>query len=229
MKAASQPRAAVVAPQIPSHNENLNVVAGSDPAVLADIYEPKTNITIWQRSLSESLQCLVDEFVASRQQPYTSLICTPSDARSQLLKELGSSRFSALVDDVNELIDMFCYLFDLNQVGLRLTVLREAMCPKFHVDHVPCRLVTTYGGIGTQWLPNHAVNRAKLGIGSAGLSDQESGLYGNESDIRQMAAADVALLKGEGWQGNQNAGLVHRSPTIPPGESRLLLTLDFSN
>ena len=51
----------------------------------------------------------------------------------------------------------------------------------------------------------------------------------NESDIRQMAAADVALLKGEGWQGNQNAGLVHRSPTIPPGESRLLLTLDFSN
>jgi hypothetical protein len=146
-----------------------------------------------------------------------------------LLKEFGRFHFSALVDDVNELIDMFCCLFELNQVGLRMTVLREAMCPKFHVDHVPCRLVTTYGGIGTQWLPNNSVNREKLGIGSAGLSDQESGLYGNESDIRQMASADVALLKGEGWQGNQNAGLVHRSPAIPSGESRLLLTLDFSN
>ena len=229
MNVAGHPIAAVVVPQTPSHSENLNVMAGSDPAVLADIYEPKTNIAIWHRSLSERLQCLVYEFVASRQQPYTSLTCTPSGARSRLLKELGGSHFSALVDDVNELIDMFCYLFHLNQVGLRLTVLREAMCPKFHVDHVPCRLVTTYGGVGTQWLPNLAVNRAKLGIGSKGLSDQESGLYNNESDMRQMAAADVALLKGEGWQGNQNAGLVHRSPTIPSLESRLLLTLDFSN
>ena len=39
----------------------------------------------------------------------------------------------------------------------------------------------------------------------------------------------VAVLKGEGWRGNQYAGLVHRSPAIPQGESRLLLTLDFSN
>ena len=108
MKAASQPRAAVVAPQIPSHNENLNVMAGSDPAVLADIYEPKTNITIWQRSLSESLQCLVDEVVASQQQPY--IVDLHSLRCSMQLQELGSSRFSALVDDVNELIDMFCYL-----------------------------------------------------------------------------------------------------------------------
>ena len=103
------------------------------------------------------------------------------------------------------------------------------MCPKFHVDHVPCRMVTTYTGVGTQWLPNAVVKRDKLGIGSAGKSDQDSGLYGNEADIRQMASADVALLKGEGWQGNQNAGLVHRSPAIPSGESRLLLTLDFSS
>ena len=229
MNITSYGKAAVVPPQIPSQNLIPNLAAGHNPAVLADICEPRYNIAIWQRSLPESLQCLVDEFIASRLQPYTSVICTPSDTRTVFDKELGSSSFGALVDDVSELIDMFCCLFDLNQVGLRMTVLRDAMCPKFHVDHVPCRLVTTYGGIGTQWLPNHAVNREKLGIGSAGLSDQESGLYGNESDICQMAVADVALLKGEGWPGNQNAGLVHRSPTIPSGESRLLLTLDFSN
>ena len=229
MNVARYGTTAVEVPQILADDQQLNLVACSDPAVLADIYEPKTNIAIWQRSLSERLQCLVGEFVASRKQPYTSVICTPAGARPQLLKEFGSSDFSTLVDDVNELIDMFCCLFDLNQVGLRMTVLREAMCPKFHVDQVPCRLVTTYSGIGTQWLPNNSVNREKLGYGSAGLSDQESGLYGNESDIRQIATADVALLKGEGWQGNQNAGLVHRSPAIPSRESRLLLTLDFSD
>ncbi|MDC3124746.1 DUF1826 domain-containing protein [Gammaproteobacteria bacterium] len=229
MNVARYGTTAVEVPQILADDQQLNLVTGSDPAVLADIYEPKTNIAIWQRSLPERLKCLVGEFVASRKQPYTSVICTPAGARPQLLKAFGSSDFSTLVDDANELIDMFCWLFDLDQVGLRMTVLREAMCPKFHVDQVPCRLVTTYCGIGTQWLPNNSVNREKLGYGSAGLSDQESGLYGNESDIRQIATADVALLKGEGWQGNQNAGLVHRSPAIPSRESRLLLTLDFSD
>ena len=229
MSVASHGSTVVEAPQVLVHDQQLNLVAGSEPAVLSDIYGPKTNIAIWQRSLSDRLQCLIGEFVESRQQPYTSVICSPAGARSQLLEKFGSSDFSTLVDDVNELIDMFCCLFDLNQVGLRMTVLREAMCPKFHVDQVQCRLVTTYSGIGTQWLPNNSVNREKLGHGSAGLSDQESGLYGNESDIRQIATADVALLKGEGWQGNQNAGLVHRSPAIPSRESRLLLTLDFSD
>ncbi|WP_428354217.1 DUF1826 domain-containing protein [Methyloprofundus sp.] len=38
-----------------------------------------------------------------------------------------------------------------------------------------------------------------------------------------------ALLKGERWEGNENAGLVHRSPAINEGERRLLLTLDFMN
>ena len=228
MNVSNHGTTAVVAPQIPGHDQYPNPVAGIDPEVLAEIFEPNTNIAIWQRSLSEGLQCSVDEFVASRQQPYTSMICSPADVRTQLLKDFGI-HFSALVDDVNELVDTFCCLFELNQVSLRMTVLREVMCPKFHVDHVPCRLVTTYDGMGTRWLPNCAVNRDKLGVGSAGLSDQESGLYGSESDIRQIAAADVALLKGEAWPGTQNAGLVHRSPTIPSGENRLLLTLDFTN
>lgn len=36
--------------------------------------------------------------------------------------------------------DMFCCLFDLKQVGLRLTALNSAMCRKFHVDRVPGQL-----------------------------------------------------------------------------------------
>jgi len=42
------------------------------------------------------------------------------------------------------------------------------------------------------------------------------------------AVADVALLKGELWEGNEKAGLVHRSPAVPADHRRLLLTLDFS-
>ena len=103
------------------------------------------------------------------------------------------------------------------------------MCLKFHVDHVPCRLVTTYAGIATEWLPHHLVNRDKQGINGAGKTDHESALYQHETDIQRMARGEVALLKGEGWLGNQNAGLVHRSPAIATGNSRLLLTQDFSS
>ena len=48
------------------------------------------------------------------------------------------------------------------------------MCPRFHADHLKCRLVTTYYGPATQWLPNSLVNRSKLGQGNNGLDDDIS-------------------------------------------------------
>ena len=103
------------------------------------------------------------------------------------------------------------------------------MCPRFHVDKVPCRLVTTYSGVATEWLPHHAVNRQQLGKVNHQAGDNGSGLYLDQQDIRSLCCGDVALLKGERWQGNENAGLVHRSPMLSSGNRRLLLTLDFIN
>jgi G3E family GTPase len=68
-----------------------------------------------------------------------------------------------------------------------------------------------------------------FGAGSNGKSDLLSGLIRSASDIEQLACGDVALLKGERWEGNANAGLVHRSPAVTAGTRRLLLTLDFSS
>lgn len=101
------------------------------------------------------------------------------------------------------------------------------MCPRFHVDKVPCRLITTYYGIATQWLPQYLVDRTKLGAGCSGKTDEDSGLLLEPNAIQQLEAGQVALLKGENWLNNQNAGLVHRSPQPGEGEKRLLLTLDF--
>lgn len=44
-----------------------------------------------------------------------------------------------------------------------------------------------------------------------------------------MACGDVAIMKGDSWDGNAGAGLVHRSPDVPYGEQRLLLTLDVAD
>ena len=198
------------------------------PTILADIYNEETNISVWQRNLSEKLQSSVNDFLAATSTYERNLTVTAKSALSSVSDMLGADHQPELSEDITELVDMFCYLFDLKRAGLRLAVLDRAMCPRFHVDNVPCRLVTTYQGIATEWLPHQVVNRKKLGTGNAGLPDDQSGLFMNKGDIQQLKSGDVALLKGELWEGNENAGLVHRSPALAKGERRLLLTLDFS-
>lgn len=204
-------------------------IAGDQATVLSDIYQDHCNIVVWQRNLAKELDQSVAKFLASNSHFQTSMTLSPQDAFTPIHKALGASGLTAVLSsNIAELVDMFCCLFDLGQAGLRLTALDKAMCPRFHVDQVPCRLVTTYQGAATEWLPHNRVNRCKLGHGSEGKPDDRSGLFADANDIRQLSAGDVALLKGERWEGNEGAGLVHRSPALLSGERRLLLTLDIS-
>lgn len=192
------------------------------PTVLSDIYKEEINIAIWQRQKQFS----VKEFLALNPTFKKEMILTPQDAYSRV-SESFNNNITEVSEDIAGLVDMFCYLFELKQAGMRLKVLDKAMCPKFHVDKVPCRLVTTYQGTATEWLPHELVDQTKLGWGCNGLADCESGLYKSESDIQQLNCGDVALIKGTLWEGNENAGLVHRSPELITNEKRLILTLDF--
>ncbi len=205
------------------------VIEGHEPTILSNIYQEICNIVVWRRALNPDLQQSIDTFLQSNGCFQTSMILSPQHAFSSIYQALGGSELIAILsEDIAELVDMFCCLFGLAQAGLRLTVLDKAMCPRFHVDKVPCRLVTTYQGAATEWLPHHAVDHDKLGHRSEGKPDKQSRLFQSLNDIHQLSYGDVALLKGERWQGNEGAGLVHRSPALSPGERRLLLTLDFS-
>lgn len=203
-------------------------VSSGYPDVLTDIYQEDVNMAIWQQKISDDLQISVNALI--KQQPNFKAVMTVKPEQTYLhlaehLKDFAERE--ALCHQVSLLTDMFCTLFELKRVGLRLTVLDRPMCPKFHVDKIPCRLVTTFVGCATQWLENNQINRTKLGAGSLGLTDEESGLFESSNQINQLVAGDVALLKGEGWFDNDGGGLVHRSPALQPSESRLLLTLDF--
>lgn len=195
---------------------------GSDPKVLADIYRKEINIAIWQRQVGLPLNNAVNEFLAATPNFKTSMSISPEHAHSEVSKAMGDTAPPELADDVAKLVDMFCYLFGLKRAGLRLATLDRAMCPRFHVDKVPCRLITTYHGVATEWLPHEIVDRSTLGPGG-------SGEPAKQADIERLECGHVALLKGELWTGNEDAGLVHRSPAVPDGENRLLLTLDVSN
>ncbi len=201
---------------------------GKDPAVLADVYRENINIAIWQRELSDALKDAVDSVTASNRALVLATTVSPRSVFSVVSQSLGTAGDCALSASVAELVEMFCCLLGLERAGLRLRVLNAAMCPKFHVDRVPCRLVTTYLGAGTEWLQHDAVDRSKLGAASLGQPDLQSGLLKTPCNIERLSCGDVAVLKGETWEGNENAGLVHRSPAVADGTVRLLLTLDVS-
>ena len=200
------------------------------PSILADIYGADVNIAIWMRNLSQQISADVENFLDQVSHYQKTFIASPEDIYSKLTSDDEElCRSQALCQDITELVELFCFLFDRKKVGLRITKLNKAMCPRFHVDRVPCRLVCTYQGVASQWLPHNLINRSKLGVGSNGLVDQQSGLYQSDEDIQQMNVGDVSILKGELWEGNENAGLVHRSPEVPPEQSRLLVTIDFND
>ncbi len=213
----------------PETSLTRRAVQSRDAGALADVYQEDVNIVTWQRTLSSDLLAAVDQLLNLNHLLRISTSVAPQNTYDSLCEALGSNSDAHIISkDISELVGMFCCLFDLKQVGLRLTTLDRAMCPKFHVDRVPCRLVTTYSGIATEWLPHEFADRQKLGMGSQGKSDKKSGLYRHQNDIQQLSAGDVALLKGESWMGNEGAGLVHRSPALANEEKRLLLTLDFN-
>ena len=200
------------------------------PSIFTDIFKEDVNIAIWSRQLSDAIKQSVNDFLHTHRHYEKSIIARPDTLYERLMQEdIGLHHAQFLGRDISELVKMFCLLFDRQQVGLRLAILDKAMCPRFHVDKVPCRLVSTYHGIATEWLPHNKADRSKLGMGSNGLVDQQSGLYKNDEDIQQLNFGDVALLKGERWEGNEGAGLIHRSPSVAENERRLLVTIDFDD
>ncbi|MFA5985679.1 MAG: DUF1826 domain-containing protein [Methylococcaceae bacterium] len=194
---------------------------------LARIYEPNINICMVERQVDVSVSRFIGYLL--KRQTMVSVIknisCAGFDFFSVLPEAAQLPGYQDFCKDVARLVSLYSDLFALNRVGLRLCTLEHAMCPKFHFDSVTCRLLCTYGGTGTQWLEDAYLDRGKLGTGSGGLKDEESGLILDRDAIQTMPAYAIGLLKGCFWKGNEQHGAVHRSPQIT--SPRVLLTLDF--
>ncbi len=199
-------------------------------ADLARIYENDVNLCLIERTFPNEIETFV--YAALRDKTKVE-ISQPVDPENYDFSKLWPQAediagYQAWLADVKLLTQAFCELFGQRETGLRLRTLDKAMCPRFHVDRVPVRMICSYGGIGTEWLPEHALNRSRLGMGGCGLPDAESGLITDPTAIRKMPAYAVGLMKGEHWEGNEGLGLVHRSPTPTAVQPRrLLLTLDM--
>ena len=197
-------------------------VFGETPRVLTEALYDGVNLAVWQRRLPAHIEDFA-RLLLSLNEPLAEAftLTLDNDGQFPAFDNLRSAcgdlaGYDGFIADLRWLIGAYACLLDARSVGVRLRVLERAMCPRFHVDHVPLRLITTYAGPASEWLEDGAVNRCRL-------AHEEV----DTAKIRQLACGDVALLKGEKWQGNEGAGLVHRSPALTHGERRLILTLDW--
>lgn len=203
----------------------------ADLADLASIYEPGVHLAVAERRLDAEAAAFVAQVLRERSLPAVEWVMRPSQASAPALAEaLGvvASNLAAVPGydawcaDLDLQRDLFASLFELDAVGVRVVTLHGPMCPRFHVDHIPCRLITTYGGRGTEWLPEACVDRRLLGC-----SDLPLAAAASTDAIQVIESGCIALFRGEGWEGGSVGGVVHRSPHIGEEAPRLLLTLDF--
>lgn len=127
-------------------------VLGSTPEVLAEALREETNLAVWRRQLSGAVQAFVAQ-LAAQPGPLAESIalhCGAEDAAPNLSHLLAGHTaregYAEFIADVAWLVSAYGCLLGARRIGLRLRLLECAMCPRFHVDQIPLRLVTTYFG-----------------------------------------------------------------------------------
>lgn len=189
-----------MAPAPPPH-----VASGTSASVLAAIHRPAINFAVWERTLAPAL--LADlaalDLCCAADVRLTAALPDLPDCLAAAMAAAGWAG-PALSADVLALARNFASVMACPAVEVRLEVVDDDACRKFHADYVPARLVTTYLGPGTDWLPDGA---------------------DSTTSPRRLAAGAVALFKGRSWPTDNP--IIHRSPPIAgTGQRRVVLVLN---
>ncbi len=196
-----------------------NAVLARHKPAMQDIHLPDKNIAIYQRDIAP----LQSELAALRTKP----IECRANGSTKMVLAMAHNYFAqhlpnhaALLEDVAELFTLFEAVTQADSFRLLLTTVSTNMCLKFHTDINDLRLLCTYLGPGTLWLPDEAVDFKALqnrGIKRDIVKDHQL--------IQQAQTGDVVLLKGALYP-DANP-ILHRSPVIEDqGLERLLLRID---
>ncbi len=201
-----------IEPASPNALRATRAVEGDEPEILGEIRSPGNAVAIWQRRLSAAFHAWMDG-LAPEQLPGMRTVLRPQEVPEvvqTVFARNGVTRTSFrdwFIDDMAVLAHLYAQIMDLQKIQLRLDVVNDNACRRFHLDNVPARLLCTYRGRGTEF-----------GC-AAGGEDPDP--------IHELATGAVALFRGGRWPGREPCGMVHRSPPIEgSGETRLLLVID---
>ena len=121
--------------------------------------------------------------------------------------------YEVWLQDMAKISRLFCDVANHN--GIRVWIGSKRGCARYHVDNVPYRLLVTYAGKGTEWLPEEASDRGAYARGEP-----------NENIIKDHLAKqfieqwDVAIFRGGA------SGLLHRTPDPALQANSILMRLE---
>lgn len=121
--------------------------------------------------------------------------------------------YDTWIEDMANICRIFCDVQGTRAIGFCLGTSRG--CRRYHIDNVPMRLLVTYAGTGTEWLPDDAADRAAF---ADGLPNEQ--IVKDLSRRQFMNPWDVAIFRGG------SEGLIHRTPDDALNGASILMRLD---
>jgi len=169
---------------------------------LESINDPYVNLVLWPRPTLPWMQLL--GCVTSSRHEARKCVTTPStpldDLVAPLVRSLDRLHACLLLEDISRLMHVLFTATSPGHVEASLATVHDDACRKFHVDRRSARLLCTYAGPGTEWLPNRAVDRAALASDDLDFERANCAIARDPRERRSVPSPWVALLKGEDAQ-----------------------------
>ena len=135
----------------------------------------------------------------------------------EISEDLKSSDFyMQWIIDMAGICNIFCETLAPSTIGFCLATQRA--CQRYHIDNVPLRLLVTYYGRGTEWVPDSAVDRLAY---DSGMPNNK--ILTNNNARKFLNAWDIAIFRGG------PDGLLHRTPDAALNRPSILLRLDHES
>ncbi|WP_419913692.1 DUF1826 domain-containing protein [Hoeflea sp.] len=189
-----------------------DVLIGRQADILADVAAPGVGAAIWQRNRDAGFETWIDRLCAEQLPALRTTVSVhlaeeAVQAACDVAKLPQGPQRNMLAGDVGALALIFGQVMETGSVQIRLDVSDGVMCPQFHLDNVRARLLCTYRGPGTEYVPE--VHRD------------------DPRQVRAMNTGSVGLFRGAQWDSDVRSAILHRSPGVRQGSgARLLLVID---
>lgn len=123
--------------------------------------------------------------------------------------------YSHWVKDMRKICTIFCDIMGSESISFSLGTSRS--CTRYHIDNVPMRLLITYFGQGTEWLPRSAANYKAYFKG-----EKNEKIIKDTTERKFIDTWDIATFRGG------TKGILHRTPESALKSPSLQMRLDHS-
>ena len=201
----------------------MSFVERIDLANLPSISKNKSYLTIVERKELKGSNIFFKKLVL---EPFSisGQVCIKSslsDTQNILDEKISCSIINNIfytnwLKDMSNVCNIFCDIMESNTISFSLGTSRG--CTRYHIDNVPIRLLVTYFGQGTEWLPFNAESYKAYFKGQ-----KNEKIIKNTTKRKFIKAWDIATFRGG------TKGILHRTPDSALKSPSLQMRLDHSS